>query len=286
MDASSNSSPPRISVIVAARTPPGTTGQALASLAAQHRRSLIEVIIVDGSDDGRMDALARSVPGARCIALPGGNLPALKGEAIRQAQGEFVAILDPGDVADPDWADEILAAFADPGVTAAGGAVLLPDGATAGNVAAYLFEYGAFNPPIAGGDTNGDLPGNNVAYRRIALTDTCADILAAEGFNKPFFHERIRARGGRLAIRPTMRVHHVTQYTFLDFSVRRFHYGRCFGAVRARRASPAGKALYRVFAPVVIPILIARHFRRAMGHPANRRLLPGAALALCGVCAF
>lgn len=276
---------PRVSVVVAARTPPDTTEQTLASLAGQRRASEIEVIVADGSEDGRMAAFVQRFPRTRCIAVPGGNLPALKGAAIRQARGELVAVLDPSDVAEPDWVDEMLAAFADPDVCAVGGAVLLSGAENAGNVAAYLFEYGAFNPPIAAGDTPGDLPGNNVAYRRSTLTDTCADILASEGFNKPFFHERIRARGGRLVIRPTMRVRHLTHYPFVAFSVRRFHYGRCFGAVRLRRAAPAMKVLYRIFAPAVPPILIVRHLRRAASHPGNRRLLPGAALALCGVCA-
>ncbi len=280
------SSLPRVSVVVAARVPPDTTEQALASLAAQSRAAEIEVIVVDGSDDGCMAALAQRFPGMRNIALPGGNLPMLKGAAICAARGELVAVLDPSDFADPDWIDEILAAFADPGVCAVGGAVLLSGAGSAGNVAAYLFEYGAFNPPIAAGDTQGDLPGNNVAYRRSALTDICADVLASEGFNKPFFHERIRARGERLVMRPTMRVRHLTHYNFLAFGVRRFHYGRCFGAVRIRRASLARKVLYRVFAPAIVPILISRHLLRALNHPGNRRLLPGAALALCGVCAF
>jgi len=276
---------PRVSVVVAARVPPDTTEQTLVSLAGQRRAAEIEVIIADGTEDGRMGALARRFPRTRHITLPGGNLPALKGAAIREARAELVAMLDPSDAAEPDWVDEILAAFADPGVRAVGGAVLLSGGTGTGNVAAYLFEYGAFNPPITAGDTEGDLPGNNVAYRRSALTDTCADILAAEGFSKPFFHERIRAHGGRLVIRPTMRVHHLTHYPFSAFGMRRFHYGRCFGAVRARRAPPARKALYRIFAPAVVPMLIARHLWGAASHPGNRRLLPRAALALCGVCA-
>ena len=272
--------------MVAARARPETAEQALASLAAQFRAADIEVLVADGSDGGGLAALVQRFPGTRYIALPGGNLPQLKGEAIRRARGEFVAVLDPSDAADPDWADEILAAFADPGVWAVGGAVLLSGPWSAGNVAAYLFEYGAFNPPIAAGDTQGDLPGNNVAYRRSALTETCADILASEGFYKPFLHERMRERGGRLVIRPAMRVRHLTHYLLVAFGVRRFHYGRCFGAVRVRRASPARRALYRVFAPAVAPILIARHLRRALNHPGNQRLLPGAALALCGVCVF
>jgi glycosyltransferase involved in cell wall biosynthesis len=271
---------------VAARTPPSTIEASLASLAAQRRAAQIEVIVADGSPDGCMGALVQRYPGMRRVAVPGGNLPALKAAAIRAARGEWVAILDPGDAADPDWVDEMLAAFADPGVCAVGGAVVLSNRAGAANVAAYLFEYGAFNPPIEAGDTQGDLPGNNVAYRRSALTETCADLLASDGFYKPFVHERLRARGARLAIRPAMQVRHLTSYAFLDFGVRRFHYGRCFGALRIGRASPARKVLYRIFAPAVAPLLIARHLAQAWRHAPNRRLLPDAALALCGVCAF
>jgi glycosyltransferase involved in cell wall biosynthesis len=278
--------PPRVSVVVAAREPPDTTEQTLLSLARQIQASEIEVLVVDGSDNGKMGVLVQRCPGFRYIALPGGNLPALKAEAIRQARGEFVAVLDPSDAAAPNWVGEILAAFVNASVWAVGGSVLLSRPKTAGNIAAYLFEYGAFNPPIANGETLGDLPGNNVAYRRSALIDSCADILASEGFNKPFFHERIRACGGQLIIRASMRVDHLTDYSLLDFGVRRFHYGRCFGAVRARRAPLARKILYRVFAPVVVPMLIVRHLHRNVRHAENRRLLSVAVFSLCAICIF
>lgn len=286
MDPSRPGRSPRVSVIVAARFLPATTEQTLASLAAQGRAAEIEVILVEGSADGCMAALARHFPGTTCIAVPGGNLPALKAAAIRRARGALIAVLDPVDVAAPDWIEQILEAFVDPTVCAVGGSVLLAGTRSAGNVAAYLFEYGAFHPPIEAGDTHGDLPGNNVAYRRHALLEICGDIMKVEGFNKPFFHERIRARGGRLVIRPEMRVGHLARHAFFSFALRRFHYGRCYGAVRVRRASPAKKLLYRVFAPAVAPLLAVRQLHRAARHPGNRRLLPRAALALCGVCAF
>lgn len=275
---------PRVSVVVAARVAPDTIEKTLASLSAQQRVAEIEVFIVDGSDDGHMAVLAQHSH-FRYVALPGGNLPDLKAAAIREARGELIAILDPSDAAEPNWIDEMLAAFSNKEVWAVGGSVLLSGPKNAGNVAAYLFEYGAFNPPIVAGDVPGDLPGNNVAYRREVLTETCADILAVEGFNKPFFHERIRSRGGRLVIRPTMCVHHLTHYGFVAFGIRRFHYGRCFGAVRVKRASFRMGLLYRLFAPAVVPMLVGRHIRRAANHAANRKLLPGAMLALCGVCA-
>lgn len=272
-------------MVVAARLPPESAAQSLASLAAQRRAGEIEVLVADGSPGGALRSLAAGHPGMRAVELPGANLPALKGAAIREARGAILAVLDPSDAADPDWIDEILAAFEDPAVAAVGGAVHFAGPANAGNVAGYLFEYGAFNPPLAEGETAGDLPGNNVAYRRELLTGSCADLLAAEGFYKPLFHERIRSLGGRLVLRPSMRVRHLTRHAFAQFGARRWHYGRCFGALRFRRASAARKALYFAAAPAAIPLLAARHVARAWRHPGNRRLLPGAALALVGVCA-
>jgi len=242
-------------VIVAGRTVPDTFPQTLASLASQPPGSILEVLLADGSAGGQMAGAGERLPGGQRLALPGANLPALKGAAIRRARGELVAIIDPSDAAAPDWASEIARAFEDPSVTAAGGVVELAGSREAGNVAAYLFEYGAFNPPLVAGDTAGDLPGNNVAYRRSALVETCADLLEAEGFNKPFFHERLRQSGGRLVIWPGMRVQHLTSYRLAAFGARRFHYGRCFGAVRVRRAALLDRAKYRVGAPLVAPLL-------------------------------
>lgn len=102
------------------------------------------------------------------------------------------------------------------------------DAGSAGDVAACVLAHGAFNPPIAAGDTQSDLPENKVAYRRGALTETCVDISASDASNKPFFHERIRARVGRLVIRPTIRMYHLTHYPFLALGAR---LGYRFGSV-------------------------------------------------------
>lgn len=288
MLASSANQPRRISVVVAARMPPDTLEQSLQSLAGQRcSPETLEVIVADGSSTGSMAAVAaRLLPNARHLWLPGANLPALKGAALRAATAELVAVLDPSDAAAPNWASEILEAFSDDSLCAVGGSVFLAGSKQAGNVAAYLFEYGAFNAPLAAGPTSGDLPGNNVAYRRSVLLEACADILQTEGFNKPFFHERLRALGRQLVIRPSMRVEHLTHYRLLPFGTRRFHYGRCFGATRVRRAHAGRRALLRAFAPVVPSLLITRHLLRGLRHAGNRRLLPQAGLALCGVCAF
>lgn len=275
---------PRISVVVAARRPPAAAAACLASLAAQPRLADIEVLVADGSPDRAFTPILRDYPGFRHLSLPGGNLPELKAEAIRNAHGPILAILDPSDAADSGWVEKILTAFDDASIGAVGGTVELAGPSNPGNVAGYLFEYGAFSPPLSAGDAPNDLPGNNVAYRRGLLVDDCADLLASEGFHKPLFHRRIRELGYRLVIRPDLRVRHLTRHTFVEFGIRRWHYGRCFGALRYRHASPVQRLLYVCLAPAAIPLLIRRHLMRAWSHPTNRKRLPTAALALVGVC--
>jgi len=274
---------PRFSVVVFARESVATIGEALGSLAAQTRRDRAEVLVADASEDGTAGRIAREFPWVVHLRRPGGTMPTLKAEAIRAARGELVCILDPADAAAPDWLERIDAAMREPATTAVGGAVELVGPATAADRAAYLFEYGAFEPPLEAGPTDGDLPGNNVAYRREALVDWCADLLPG-GFYKPFFHARIRARGGRLVLDPTMRVRHLTRYTWRGFGASRFHYGRCFGAMRLADARGRRRLVLAVLAPAAPPLLVVRHLRRAWGHPGNRRHLRRAAPALAGVC--
>jgi glycosyltransferase involved in cell wall biosynthesis len=280
---------PAVSVVVFARENVPTLSDSLRSLQRQTRFDDIEVILADGCGGAVLNPIAEQFPWVRRLRLAPGTMPQLKGAAIAAAQGDIVAILDPSDAAEPDWIDEILAGLADPAISAVGGAVLLPtdpDANKAANRAAYLFEYGCFNPPLSGGITLGDLPGNNVAYRRKILINGCADILRDAGFNKPFCHARLRELGGYLLIRPSMRIHHLTRYGFFDFGLRRFHHGRCFGANRRKFGARDRRLFYRLFAPAVPALLVLRHLLRHMRHPGNRRLLSNGVPALVGICLF
>lgn len=276
----------RVSVVVFVGGADTGVSETLASLGRQSRLDDIEVIVADGTQDGSARAAIEGLPWARYIEIPGGNMPALKGKAVQSARGDIVAILDSHDVAAPDWIDQMIAAFEREDVAAVGGVVMPGGPSTAANWAAYLFEYGAFNPPVREGVSDEDLPGNNLGHRRTLLIGTCAEILDQEGFNKPFCHQRIRMDGGKMFMNPAMRVTHATSYRFLAFSVSRFHYGRCFGATRLRFSPSGRQAAYRVFAPIVPLILMVRHMARALAHPGNRRMLPRAGLALMGICLF
>lgn len=279
------SAAPLISVVVFVRAPDSAVRETLRSLGNQERFADIEVILADGHPGRKLDEVAQAFPWVRHLWLPEQNMPRLKAAAIMAAKADIVAILDCWDVAEPDWAGEIVAGLKDPDVAAVSGIVTLGDPSTAVNRAAYIFEYGAFNPPQAAGPSTGEIAGNNLAIRRMALIDHCGDILETEGFNKPFCVARLRDHDAIFMTRPSMRVRHLTAHRAVPFFVRRYHYARCFGATR-RCASPwRRKFVFCLFAPVVPFLLMLRHMAKARSHPSNRKLLQGSCVALLSICA-
>lgn len=276
--------PPRVSVVVYVREEPALALPTLRSLAAQEGVDDAEILVADCLTDDAGAGLLREFPTFRRVRAPGAGMPEGKAAALRAATGDVVAILDARDLAEPGWIAAVRRAFAVDDPPAAVGGVVLPDGAaTAANGAAYLFEYGAFVPSVAEGPTDGDLPGNCVAYDAARLRAAASDVLA-RGFWKPFCHARLRAAGGRLELRRDLVVRHATAHRLGDFGRRRFHYGRCFGAMRVKEMPPGRRLLLRVFGPA-IPLLLAwRLVRRSLGDATSRRVLARAWAALLVVC--
>lgn len=275
-------SQPDVSIIIYAGNAVAPARRALESVLGQEGIADAEVFLADGSGLPEMEELARSLPEVRHLVVPPGPMPVVKGAAMAAARGALVAVLDPADEAEPGWLAGLQTAMKN-GAAAAGGGVLLHPECSVSDQAAYLFEYGAFVPPLADGPTHGDLPGNNVVYRRQALQDWCGDLLAG-GFWKPFFHQRIRGQGGVLLLTGAMVVRHRTSYRAGAVLRRFYHFGRCFGGMRPAHATPGRNLMFRLLGPLVPLVLSARHLSRAAGHPASRRLLPGAGAMLVAIC--
>jgi len=277
---------PLVSVIVYYRDHQPFIENTLHSLQRQTLFEQIEILFPDGSPDGAGTDLARAFPWLHRMALPGSTMPELKGKAIETAAGEYVAILDPGSIAPPDWIEKILDGFRDEQTMAIGGAVSFDSADTVANRAAYLFEYCAFNPPVLAGPTAGDLAGNSVAYRHRCIVVDCADLLRTEGFYKPFFHDRLRTLGGEIVLLPDLIVGQSTDYRYFPFAMRRGHFGRCYAARRLKHCSVTKKWVLRIFAPLAAPMVIVRNLPKVKRHPKNLRMFSKTWLSLLGICVF
>lgn len=97
--------------------------EAIASLRAQTRAADEIILVIDHNEDllERCAALfegVRTVPNALASGLSGG-----RNTGLSLASGDLIAFLDDDAVAAPDWLERFEAAFADPGVLGATGAV-------------------------------------------------------------------------------------------------------------------------------------------------------------------
>lgn len=118
-----------LSIIVCSRNGARTIAIALESLATQTLGpERYEVIVVDDGSTDKTSERAASL-GARVVRLdPNGGLAAARNEGVSAARGEIIAFTDDDCEASPDWATEILEAFADPRVDGVSGQVI-PDAA-------------------------------------------------------------------------------------------------------------------------------------------------------------
>jgi glycosyltransferase involved in cell wall biosynthesis len=106
-----------VSVVITCRDEEATVEQAVRSVEAQTAFHVVgEIIVVDdGSRDGSkvvLDRLAGEIEKLRIIKIAGLGQSAARNRAVREAKGEFIAILDGDDFWPPEKLERQLPAFA------------------------------------------------------------------------------------------------------------------------------------------------------------------------------
>lgn len=92
---------PRISVVIAAYNAAATLGETLRSLEAQSLRPMEIVVVDDGSTDGTWELLEACGSPIRAFRQANSGIGAARNRGMREAQGDFIALLDADDVCDP-----------------------------------------------------------------------------------------------------------------------------------------------------------------------------------------
>ena len=177
----------------------------------------------------------------------------------------------------PGWGRAILEGHRESGGEAVVGGPVAYDGPDRASAwAQFLFEWGAFLPPLEG--EVAELSVNNVSYPRPLLERFRPSW--RDGFWKHFLHKELRSAGVRLLSRPEALVRHARVVPMLQFCRERVRYGRAYAA---RRGSPAARALTAPLLPALATVRLARE---VLGKPEGARIflraLPALFLAECG----
>lgn len=264
-------STPDLTVIVALQNSRATIEACLDSLQSQSEvvPNTLEVIVVDGSQDGSGETVAQRYPTVTLLRRAGVvSLPQLLGIGMAHARGRLVAVTEGSCTFDPHWAANAIAAHATTSNPAIGGRVEPAADLQALELALFFCDYGQFLPPLAAGPTH-DLPGNNAVFKRDVLN--AGSDFAQSGFWKTRFCQQLEAQGHRLRADPTLLVYYHRRINWGELIRRRYRHGRCFGAMRARSAAGWLRIAYALAAPLMPALLTYKLWRRVWPKRLYRR---------------
>jgi glycosyltransferase involved in cell wall biosynthesis len=247
---------------MAVRNAASVIGQALAALMAQKPVNVLEVIVVDCSDDSTARLVETQFPEVCLLHFEQPmNLAQMRGRGIARAKGEIIAILDPYSIVDEDWLFELLRVHEERPNAIIGGAVELY-AAEEQNLltwAIYINEYGMFMLPLAA-ESREMLPGSNISYKRIALFDGGKPKYPE--FWKTFVNWEVEQARSALWLAPSLVVRLHKPIPFGDFLRSRFDHGRCFASMRVAEARLHERLLRSSTTPFLPALFLWRWGRR------------------------
>ena len=139
--------------------------------------------------------------------------------------------------------------------------------------ATHFIQHGRWAESTVGGVVD-DLPGHCSAYKRSILVDYGPELeamLEAESV----LHWDLQAKGYQLYLEPAAKTYHVNMTRPFSCVLEQYHYGRLFGAARARRWSRPKRLLYIGGTPLIPLVRLRRVLRQIRGAGRERDLLPG-----------
>jgi GT2 family glycosyltransferase len=257
---------PRLSIVVARHSAGANILRCLRALENVSENGRAEVIVVDNSDDGTLEALSQRFGEVRFVRAPGSKLiPQLWEEGIRQARGEVVALTTGDFIPEKDWADRILKAH-EGAYAGIGGAI---ENELQGGIvsrAIYFCRYSAYMLPFNESPVE-DFAADNGSYKRAILEQYRAERL--HGFWESPIHSQMRRDGLDLLLDPKIVVRHQKSFSFAGFMKQRFLHGRQYGADRAKCFSAIRRQLYILMSPAIPIVFLWRITQRVISRKRN-----------------
>ncbi|NKX16979.1 glycosyltransferase [Ochrobactrum pseudogrignonense] len=125
---------PSVSIVINTLNRSSVLEKTLQSLVWLRYRGDFEVVVVNGpSIDNTQEVLSRWRDKVRIADCPTANLSMSRNIGISMARGDIIAFLDDDAIPEPEWLEQLTAAYSDPSVGAAGGFVYDHTG--------YNFQY-------------------------------------------------------------------------------------------------------------------------------------------------
>jgi hypothetical protein len=243
-----------LSVVIAAWNDPALLRGCLRSLAGARQQDRIEVIVAypaDRTEFGRL--ILEEFTGVTVVPVDEpATVPDLRKAGLAVARGEVVAFLEDHATVGDEWPKALLDVYRMGPHQAVGGPVAQAEGHSSVDWAAYLFDYGRFMPPHAGGNVR-DLSGLNMSYSR-SLLESLHETLSAGVIEGPL-HEELARRHIVPQIAPAAVVYQNKRYALRPTLVSVYYLGRGYAGRRVE-GSRLGIRLGRAAACSLLPAVL------------------------------
>jgi hypothetical protein len=261
-------------VVIATTQPWPEIAECLRSLVDQASQAGAEILVADGSGQGRPPQVPASV---RWLSAPGASVFQLRARAAADARGAIVAVTEDHCRVAPDWCRAILDAHRDhPEAAAIGGAVENGAGSGLLDWAHFFFVNGRFMAPL--GPAAPVALQANVSYKRRALPDAWP----ALGMMEMLHNRALAQRGEPLVADDRIVVAHVQSLGLVGTCAAHVHNGRSIAGFRLAHVGRAERVL-RLLGCVVLPPVMVWRTLRAVWPKRRRRGLVLASIPLMAV---
>ena len=267
---------PQLSILIASVNGSPMIEECLAALGAQQGDVDAEVIVVDVTGERTVKLIRDRFPWVRLVALDERKtIPELRARGLAESRGKLIVVLEDHCMVGAGWSQRIVDAHQrHPECVAVGGAVENGCRERLMDWAVFFSEYSAFMLPLSGGMAD-NVTGNNVSYKRRAFEGfDSLDTMLTQGFWETTLHGRLRERGERFVVDPSIVVFHKKRFELLYSLSQRFHYSRYYaGTLFSRR--PLGVRLFRSGASLALPALLMSRIAVGVGRKGRhwRKLL-------------
>lgn len=261
-----------LSVIVLAHRGLEAVRPLLRHLREQTVAHRLEVVVVcpNPLDLSELQGQFARVIQVQCSLLPSSAVARAAG--VRAAASEVVAFVEDHSFPLADWAERLLARYAQGSWSGVGPVVLNGNPSNPVSWLNFLAEYGDWAYPHAGGELH-HIPGHNSSYRRevlLSLGERLADELEAEST----MQWRLQASGHRFFLEPLARVRHYNFSRLWSSLWLRFYGGWLFAANR-QSGWPGWRRWFYLLASPLIPLVRLVRVVRACQRLARTPLLLG-----------
>jgi glycosyl transferase family 2 len=249
---------PDLSVVIASVNGWNVLAPTLAALESLREHDRIEILVVETVGGETRERLREEYPSVVVVESPRRAIPKLRYQGVLRSTGRLVAILEDHAEVQPDWAASIFRAHEGPWAAVGGAVENGLDGLT--NWAVFFCEYTAYMPPVPEG-VYGDIPGNNIAYKRSYLLKHAREL--DQGKWESWINDRLRVDGASIASTNAMVVRHIKPFRLGYFVNQRFHFARSYAGMRRVDQSWPKRLAYGAGSSI-LPVLLTARLTRAV----------------------